>query len=223
MILRINLLLDIMEKFIFTTSANAQNYHYQQDRTGSWETSLMWRYQGAETIKGNYGSKIEFDSASRGGFTFGYNFDKKWNLQWEYSHVKPSYKATYVKDDQSVAKNIDHTAGTTTNNFNLTYHFLEGKITPFVMAGLGWTKTDSNIASGASPGCWWTWYGRVCNRYTTSYKSTDFSYNAGMGLRWELDDRMFLRGSYGFQWVDMDNVGSTPRFEVGRFEFGYRI
>ncbi|NRB42949.1 MAG: porin family protein [Pseudomonadales bacterium] len=213
-------LLIIFTISVMFSQANAQNFRYKQDRAGKWEGSLMWRYQGDESIQGNNGSSINFDSTDRWGFTLGYNVNKHLNIHWEYSYLKPGYKAVVVGENLLDTQVINHRATMTTSNFNFTYNILSGKITPFIMAGLGWTSTDSNVGTGTGQ-CWWTWYGWVCDG--NSYNRSDFSYNAGVGVRWELNPKLFLRASYGQQWVDMSRVKNTPNFDIGRFEVGFRI
>jgi hypothetical protein len=62
-----------------------------------------------------------------------------------------------------------------------TWHFMDGPITPYVSATLGWTWVDSNIADGPPQvGCWWDpWYGYICTSLTETKSDTSMSYGFG--------------------------------------------
>jgi len=95
-------------------------------------------------------------------------------------------------------------------------------LTPFVMGGVGWAFVDSNIPSGPPQGvCWWDpWYGYVCGYYQNTYTKDYFSYNLGIGARWDVVPDFFLRGSVGLQRVDLGRAGTTD-FVGGRLDLGY--
>ena len=90
------------------------------------------------------------------------------------------------------------------------------------MGGIGWTFVDSNIPSGPPEGvCWWDpWYGYVCTAYQNTYTKNYFSYNLGLGARWDVYPGFFLRGSVGWQWMDLGKAGTTD-FMGGRLDLGY--
>ncbi|CAA0118968.1 Uncharacterised protein [BD1-7 clade bacterium] len=209
--------------FFLTCSChvNAQWVRVPEDRSGKFDISLMWKFQGGQNLTGRGGSKLDFSDNNNVGFVFGYNFTNLLNLQWEISFLNPKYRATLVKDDDTT-ESVNNRANFTTSQFNFTWHWLEGDVTPFLMAGLGWSLVDSNIAKEGSTVCYWDpWYGYVC--YARTYKENDFSYNAGIGLRWDINDRFFTRGSYGIQWVDFGNGIGTTDFQTGRLEIGVKF
>ena len=74
---------------------------------------------------------------------------------------------------------------------NAIWHLMDGPLTPYVGAGLGWTWIDTNVPTGPPvTGCWWDpWWGYVCyTDYPT--KTTDaFSYQAILGVRYEFNPR----------------------------------
>ena len=202
------------------TTAFAQNYARQQSRDQGWEVTIMLKEQGSESIAGPQDSAANFSSNTGWGFTMGYNFNNALNLAFEMSHTDPKYKATFL-DQQGDPRSISHRSDFYTGNFNLTYTLLPGaKIRPFVVAGAGWTTVDSNVSDGKGycvPDYYWGWY---C--YNSSYSDTDFSYNAGVGLKADISKTMFVRGSYGMQWIDMGAGSSDPEFETFRLELGFK-
>ena len=163
---------------------------------------------------------VKFSSDNGWGFTVGYNFNEHLNLAWELSKNTPRYE-TSLRDAEGDPRTVSHTATFYTSNFNGTYHFMKGPITPFVSAGLGWTTIDSNISDGRGycvPDWYWGWY---C--YSSSYDTTTFTYNAALGLRADLKNNMFLRASYGRQWMNEEIGKDKPEFDVGKIEIGYRF
>jgi len=109
------------------------------------------------------------------------------------------------------------TLDTATVALNLSYYFLDGPLTPFLMGGIGWTFLDSNIPSGppkaSAVGPLVRQRLRVSTRNT--YTQDYFSYNLGLGARWDVFPGFFLRGSVGLQWVDLAGAGTTTSWAGG--------
>jgi len=144
------------------------------------------------------------------------------HLDW--SWASSNYKA-------KIGTSTGGTLGTTTASgtldsstlaLNLSYYFLEGPLTPFVLGGIGWTWVDSNVPSGLpETGCWWDpWYGYICTSYQDTYAKDYFSYSLGLGGRWDVTPGFFLRGSVVWQWMDLGKAGTTD-FPGGRLDIGF--
>lgn len=195
----------------------------QSRQAGDWEVSLLYKSQSEERFGAPTGpdeANVNFGSDNGWGFTVGYNFDEHFNLAWEFSKNTPRYK-TRFRDAEGNARTLSHTASFYTNNLNGTYHFLKGPITPFVSAGLGWALIDSNVSDGRGycvPDYFWGWY---C--YSSSYDETTFTYSAAVGLRADFGNNIFLRASYGRQWMNEDIGRDEPEFDIGKVEFGFRF
>jgi len=89
---------------------------------------------------------------------FGYNFTNKFALHLDWSWASMNYNAKIGTADAG-----GNPAGTTTASgtldsstlaLNLSYYFLEGPLTPFVLGGIGWTWVDSNVPSGLPETGW---------------------------------------------------------------------
>lgn len=200
---------------LMSISAHAR---YVKERAGSWEGTLMAKHQGKDTVVSKNGSKTEFADNTGWGFTLGYNMDNHWNFAWEFSHNNPKFKAEYT-DDQGDPQTLSHRSDFYTNNFNVTFHLLEGSITPYAILGGGFTYVDSNVSNGEIY-CngYYYWY---C--YSNSYNTTEWSYNAGLGLRADITSNVFIRGSYGYQKVDMGSGSNKSDATITRFETGVRF
>lgn len=204
-------------------AATAQPYYYgSPERAGRWEVALGARYQDLETLDFRDNIKLDVDDSWALGFSIGYNFTQNLSLALEIIGDEAGYDGTVITAEQpprtlAVSGDLD----TSTGQLNLTWHFLEGAVTPFVSGGIGWTYIDSNIVrrfEGVE--CWYhPWWGYVCGDRFSTYDDTVFSYNAAVGVRWDITPSVFLRGSIGRMWLDLDNA-DTAETDMGRLEVG---
>lgn len=196
------------------------------ERAGHWDASFMLNYvegdsQGTENDPYNQGySKV--DNNMGWGLGFHYNFNAHWNLGFDMAFNNPDYKAQVSTVSPVTGEleysYVDHTANRFDGQINGQYNLLSGSFTPYVQAGLGWTYMDSNIVSSLSTYCGGYYYYPYCRTYANTYDDTSFSYNLGVGLRWDVSDAIFLKVAYIQQWVD--NSDSTSP-QTGRAEIGF--
>jgi outer membrane assembly lipoprotein YfiO len=195
-------------------------------RKGRYEVTLQPRYAASKDIDGAGGSKVALDPGYGFGVGFGYNFTDKIALHLDGSWNSSDYQATIATTDSGGTPTGTTTASGTLDIFtaalDLTYYILDGPLTPFLTGGIGWTHVDSNIPSGPPQGaCWYDpWYGYVCTSYQNTYTKDYLSYNLGLGARWDVKSGFFLRGSAGWQWIDLGQPGTTE-FLGGRLDLGY--
>jgi opacity protein-like surface antigen len=193
-------------------------------RKDKWEMTLQARYTDGTTFGFDGGATAELDDAFGWGFGIGYNFTDQLALSMDFSWSSMNYTATAESaDTPGTTRQITGRADTSSTQLNLTYYFSPERLTPFVAGGLGWTWVDSNIASAPpATGCWWDpWWGYVCYPYQPTYSATEFSYNAALGVRWDIRESFFLRASIGKQWIDLDKASGTPDITLGRFDIGF--
>jgi len=195
-------------------------------RKGKYEVTLQPRYNASKNIASGGGSSLDLDPAFGFGLGFGYNFTNNFALHLDGSWANADYKAKITTTDSGGVStgttSVNGTLTTTTVALNLSYYFLNRPLTPFLTGGIGWTWVDSNIPSGPPEGvCWWDpWYGYICTSYQNTYTKDYFSYNLGLGVRWDVYPGFFLRGSVGWQWLDLGKPGTTD-FMGGRLDLGY--
>ena len=193
-----------------------------QDREGKWEFTLGAAYQLGADLEGEAGSTLETDDdfgfAMMGGYNFSDSFATTFGFQW----ADIGYDGTVLQQDGS-SLGISGSYEAWTMSGNAIWHLMDGPLTPYVGAGLGWTWIDTNVPTGPPvTGCWWDpWWGYVCyTDYPT--KTTDaFSYQAILGVRYEFNPSTFMRLGYTSQWADFENADSTPRFDVVMLEIGW--
>jgi opacity protein-like surface antigen len=209
MIQRLALLLLLL---CFSATVEAQRFNqkkiYDSTRYQQWEVSLLVQGQSGTDEAFEGGSSLEIDDEWGWGLTIGWNWTERLNLAYKFTLVKPGYAATIVPEDpDEIAPTIDYSMSKYAHQLNLTYHFLKGPLTPYIQAGAGMTKLDSNVPSRPpATGCWWDpWWGWICVTEWSTYETTEFSYNVGLGLRWDLSDAFFVRGSYNREFVSLDS------------------
>ncbi|HEY5603208.1 MAG TPA: outer membrane beta-barrel protein [Gammaproteobacteria bacterium] len=191
-------------------------------RKGQWQGLISTNYVNSDTIDFGGGASADINGDMGWLFGFGYNFDEHLALDFEISWNSVSYTATRVLDPGG-PEQFGGWLDTSSTRFNLTYNFMAKALTPFISANIGWAWIDSNIPSGPpSSTCWWDpWWGYICSGYQPTYSRTEFTYGAGLGLRFDLGNNVFLRGIIGQQWIDVSNASSTPDFTMYRFDFGF--
>jgi len=192
-------------------------------RAGTWEGYLSANYMNSETVDFSGGASADVNGDLGWIFGFGYNFSEKLNLDVDLGWNSMSYNANRViQGTPNTNQQYGGWMETTSTRFNLTYNFIAKTITPFVSANVGWAWIDSNIpASPPSTGCWWDpWYGYVCSGYQSTYASSEYTYGAALGIRFDLGQNVFIRGIVNEQWVDIGNASGTPSFTAYRVDLG---
>jgi len=194
-----------------------------QDREGRWEFTLGTFYQLGTTVDGQEGTGLDTDNdfgfALGGGFNFTDKLATTFGLQW----AGVGYGATAM-DEDGLPVNISGKYDSFNLSGNLVYYLLDGPLSPYVGAGIGWTWIDTNVPNGPPfTWCWWDpWWGYVCSTSYPTETLDAFSYQATLGLRYEFDnDRTFMRLGYTSQWMDFDASSGTPRFDVIVLDIGW--
>ena len=210
--------------FSWTLAASAQNV---TDRAGHWDASFQVLYADSKTLNSESGSSANIDSGYGWGFGFGYNFNDHWGLEFNGSWREADYKATVAPQagNPNGPQSLSGTLDVGTMAINATYNLLAGALTPFVTGGMGATYVNTDIPAGLPVNvCWWDpWWGYYCGPVVPTKSDTYFSYNAGVGVRWDAKKSLFLRGQISEQWVDVGGGVGTPSFTQVRFDIGTRF
>jgi opacity protein-like surface antigen len=204
---------------VYASGAAAQK---RGPRAGQWEFTLQPQYVDSTSVTGDNGSRAQISGDWGFGFGFAYNFSNHFALGGELTWNEVDYTARLVPGPGNAGSSIDvaGTMETSTLRMNATWNILATNFTPFVTGGIGATYVDTNIPNGPTQ-CWVDpWYGTYCGTPTRS--ETYFSYNAGAGLRWDVNRSFFLRGVYLRQWVDVGGATGTPGFDQLRIDFGFK-
>jgi opacity protein-like surface antigen len=190
-------------------------------RDGRFEGSIILAYQNSADESFEGGSSLDIDSTVGLGFTIGWNWTDRVNLQYRLIKSSPDYVAIIVPEDPTVVPSpIEHEMSNYSHQLNLTYNFSSRAFTPFVHGGIGMTKLDSKITSGPPDvDCWWDpWWGYICFGDWKTYDTTEFTYNLGLGLRWDINNAIYTKASYSREFLSLKN-GSLD-FDFAILELG---
>ncbi len=198
----------------------------QNSRNQMWDFGVLVGNLSGDTIEGADDSSLETSSAAIYGFNFAYNFNSHLALGAELSWAKPDYDATIIPDDGvGDPEVIRHTANLFSYGFKGTFNLLKGPLTPYAELGIGWTEMDSNVSDQPPvTGCWWDpWWGYVCDTFWSTYSKTRETYSGALGVRWDLDNGMSLKGSYGVMQVDTSKATSDAKLDYYRVDLAWRF
>ena len=190
-------------------------------RGGKWEGTLQLIGNSSESSNGDFGSSLDVKSNIGIAGGLAYNLNSHFAIGFDASFIKPKYTAVFATEEDGLVT-VKHRMSVFSGQFNGVWNILDGPFTPYLQASIGWTYIDSNVSDGPpSTGCWWDpWWGYVCRSFFSTYDETSLSYGAGAGLRYEFDNRTFVKGSYNYQKVDVSG-GADPSFDLWRLEIGW--
>jgi len=196
-----------------------------RDRAGSWEIGFNVIDMSSESLSGNSGSSLDVDDDIGWGFTGGYNFTNRLAFMVDVNWMTPDYEAVRVREDTGEVDRLRAELDVLTIHAKGVFYFLEGDLTPFIEAGVGWTEVDSNIIDGPpTTGCWWDpWWGYICTEFFDTYTETRTSFSAAFGLRWELSPDTVLKGSVGLLEIDTSRATEDASLDTIRIDFAWRF
>jgi len=193
-------------------------------RGGNMEFFLPLTYTDATTVNGQGGSSVDINADWGFGFGMGYNISDNFQINGTFTWASRSYDAKAVKDDGTTQRYSNYMESSTIS-LNGVYYFMKGDITPFISGGVGITYVDTNIQTGPASGTCWNdpWYGYVCSSYVPTKTENDISYNAGIGVRMDVNRQFGLQAGYYKTWIDISKASGTPNFDTLRLDFIFRM
>jgi len=216
--------------FVALLSVPAISMAQGSGRAHSWDFSVSGIYQQGDSASGDGGSSLKVDDEFGFGFNIGYNWTDNLNFSADLEFLRPDYTAVVISepnppDGSMQTTRVDHRLSQFNGRFKGTYYLTDGPFVPFVEAGVGWSFIDSNVASGPPQGfCWWhPWWGYVCESFVDTFSSTEFSYGAGAGFRYELLGGSFIKASYNVWKLDTGSSRADPSLESFKLEYGWRF
>ncbi|MBT8119626.1 MAG: porin family protein [Gammaproteobacteria bacterium] len=203
-------------------SINAQAA-FNDSRVEKWEFYLAPKLTNSKVLQFDNGAEADINKRSSLAFGFGYNINAHIELSMEFASSSANYTSTVIPEDPAESP-VKSTQSLYTSSLNLgfTYNLLSTPFTPFITATVGSTYIDSGIFTGnVGTGCWWyPYWGYVCGPVAQTYTSTEINYGAALGLRYDFNRKLYMKGDVGKNYIDFGN-SNTPDFTTYRFTFGF--
>jgi len=196
----------------------------QVNRAGHAEFYLSPIFTDSKSWNFSDGSTAQQDTGYGLAMGYVYNIDNHVSFGGEFGWGGADYRASVQPGAGNLqgTGRISGTLETWTLRFLGNYYFGKGPLSPFVTGGFGWTTIDTNIPTGLAENvCWvYPWYGTYCGTYVPTKTLTKFSYNAGIGLRYDFGGRGFIRGVVNSQWADVGGAYGTAQWTQYRIDLG---
>ena len=194
-------------------------------RVDKWEFFLAPQFTNSKVLQFDGGAEADINERSSLGFGFGYNVNANVELDVQFSSSTGNYTATAIPviPVNPIEPLKSSTSLYTSNiNFGFTYNILSTPFTPYVSASLGYTYIDSGIPTGdiGNYCYYYPYYGYVCTPIAKTYTSSEFNYGAGIGLRYDFNRKVYIKGDVNQNYLDI-NSSNTADFTTYRFIFGF--
>lgn len=177
-------------------------------RAGTWQLSLTPQFISGQKLNYENGDFIDLESRTGWGFGIGYNFDEHISLDLNFNSSNGSYNAQ-VHDVNGTQQNFSSNLYSSSVDLALTYNIIDGPLTPYVTANVGSTFVDSGVATGDIYwGCGYYYY---CGLYTETYTAVRVNLGAGLGVRYDFENTLYVKGGVNSYIVDFDST-NTPYF-----------
>jgi len=189
---------------VFTVTAGVCSAQ-EWSRKGKYEFSGTVQMMGSEKVEYSYPDKLpanqlpvilDMDSTNIYGIGLGYNLSDHWNINTDLLFGSAD------TDVKIVDFTVDFTVETADMDYvlwdiNVDYNIWRSRFTPLVTAGIG--LMDFGIDTTA------TGVGKV--------HESNFSYNLGAGVRWDVRDKLLLKVIYRSIWTEVNDSDNDQRFD----------
>lgn len=201
-----------------------------QSRGPGWEFGADILYQLGQDIEFNGGSTAELEDDWGLTFNFGYRFDSRLEVQFALDWSDVDYDATLQRTTNTTPPlplapvGVSGSYEAFTPRVSVHYNFSDGPIAPYVKGGIGYSFIDTNIPDGRpSNVCWWDpWWGYVCGTVQDTRSVDGFTYDIGLGVRWDFSPGYSLRAAYEKHWIDLSEANGTPDLDQIKLGIVYR-
>lgn len=215
-------IIQITVTLLAMSSMNSQAA-FNDSRVKKWEFFLAPQVTNSKLLQFENGAEADINKRSSLGFGMGYNINAHIELSLEFSSSDGNYTSTVIPEDPNESPvTSTQSLYTSSLDFGFTYNFLSTPFTPYATARIGSTYIDSGLYTGnVGTGCWWyPYWGYVCGTVAQTYTSTEFTYGAALGLRYDFNRKLYIKGDVGKNYIDLGNSNSTD-FTTYRFIFGF--
>lgn len=193
----------ILSLLVFTMTASicsAQGW----SRKGKTELFGTIQMIGSEEIKYTFTDMqpviLDVDSTAIYGIGYGYNITDHWNFNTNLLFGSADTDVKIV-DTAAETEDMDYVLW----DLNLDYNFWKSRFTPLITGGVG--IMDIGIDTTATG--------------VEKVHESDFSYNFGAGIRWDIEDNLLLKVMYRSTWTELDDADADLQYDSFSLSVAY--
>lgn len=189
------------------------------DRAHKTEVYGIGQYLHSEdiTFAGPKGDvTMAMDDTGLGGIGFGYHLNNYLSVRTELLFGSANFRGDLPTAAGGTVA-IQQDVLVQTGRLNLDYNIINRRLTPFVTAGIGYQYLEAELDQlPPAEVCWWDpWWGWVCSDAQPIASDFQFTWNAGVGVRWDINDHLFVKVLAGANWVQYSGAQDlTTQFEA---------
>ena len=197
------------------------------ERTGKMEIYGIGQFLSSSDLHFNGPNSqtvtAKMDDTGLGGFGLAYHFSDFFSVHGDFMFGNATFSGNVPLETGGGSVFYKQDAFIHTGRFNIDYNIINRRITPFVTAGIGYQYTEVELENLPPVNtCWWDpWWGWICYSQHPHAWQTDFTWNAGAGIRWSITDSLIVKVMGGATWLEYDGThGITTQLE-GVFSIGW--
>jgi opacity protein-like surface antigen len=172
--------------------------------------------------------KTKMDDTGLGGFGIAFHFNDYLSIHGDFMFGGATFSANVPislvpSPGQGTTTFLKEDAFIQTGRLNLDYNMINRRITPVLTAGIGYQYTEVELSHLPPVGYWYwdPWFGWVYYQGPPHAWQTDFTWNAGVGFRWNILDNLFVKAMANATWLEYSGShGITTQIE-GIFSIGW--
>ena len=171
----------------------ATDYFPRQYRTEFYGIG-QYLHQENATFPGPFDGSpnLTLQDTGLGGFGIGFHFNEFFSIHGDFMLGPATLRA---HTPGSPGYTFGDNAFLQTGRFNIDYNIINRRLTPFLTAGIGWQYLQVEQD-------YYDYGGYYDHEF---YSQTDFTWNAGGGLRWDITDNLFVKLTGGAQWLQYED------------------
>jgi opacity protein-like surface antigen len=165
-------------------------------RSGKSELFGSLQFMSGDTSSAGWGLELEVDDSTVCGIGYGYNFNDNLNVNMDllFGSTDILGKDGYmsIKADSSLV----------VTDINVDYNILKSSFTPMISAGVGFINFNGDFED-------------------SDFNETDFSYNLGVGFRWNASEHFLVKGCYKATWTKLEDTDDSIMLDGISLSVGY--
>jgi len=190
-------------------------------RTAKSEMYGIGQYLHSDEITFNGPSgdvKLKMDDTGLGGFGMAYHFNDFLSVHADFMFGNATFSGDLPAATGGTVP-VKQDAFIQTGRFNVDYNIINRRLTPFLTAGIGYQYMDMELQNAPTVSWWDPWWGWQTGQ-PHAYE-TDFTWNVGAGIRWNITDQLFIKATAGAQWLEYAGANGITMQIEGFFAIGW--